>query len=151
MSALTALRQGLYVDDRLGQPVFYRLIVDSDDPDQLTALLHDAYGRWAADGIRFVASHQDAQTTRRRLARGVPIAAVIDGSIVGTLTVATIDNTTGSPFYDRPDVASVGQFAVAPALQNRGIGSTLMWLAEHWLAKWAPRIWRSIRPNTRRL
>ena len=54
-----------------------------------------------------------------------------DGSvIVGTITLATTEATRGSPFYDRPDVASVGQFAVDPSRQSRGIGRALLTLAE---------------------
>lgn len=35
-----------------------------------------------------------------------------------------------SPFYDRDDVASFGQFAVRPSHQGRGIGSALLDLVE---------------------
>jgi GNAT superfamily N-acetyltransferase len=130
VSTTTALRKGLHFADASGQSVLYRHLSDADDLDGLTTLLHVAYAPLAEAGMHFVASHQTVETTRKRLARGLPIVAVIDGAVIGTITVATIQNTGGSPFYDRPDVASVGQFAVAPELQNRGIGSVLMRVAE---------------------
>jgi GNAT superfamily N-acetyltransferase len=53
-----------------------------------------------------------------------------DGAVVGIITLAEAQATHGSPFYDRPDVASFGQFAVLPALQRQGIGSRLMDIVE---------------------
>ena len=64
------------------------------------------------------------------MARGETIIAEDDGVIVGTITLADVDRTRGSPFYDRPDVALFGQFAVRPSYQGRGIGSTLIKLVE---------------------
>jgi GNAT superfamily N-acetyltransferase len=64
------------------------------------------------------------------MAKGDTIVAVVDGRIIGTVTLARTSTTGGSPFYDRPDVASFGQFAVEPAFQGRGIGSTLLAVVE---------------------
>ena len=52
--------------------------------------------------------------------------AIADGAVVGTVTLSRIEETRGCAFYDRPDVASFGQFAVEPALQGRGVGSMLL-------------------------
>jgi GNAT superfamily N-acetyltransferase len=38
--------------------------------------------------------------------------------------------TGGSPWLDRPEVASLGQFAVAPDFQAQGLGARLMDLVE---------------------
>ena len=80
--------------------------------------------------MRFVASYQDSETTRRRAAKGETIIAATREGIIGTVTLATVQSTHGSPFYDRADVASVGQFGVAPPHKGRGIGSSLMDLVE---------------------
>jgi GNAT superfamily N-acetyltransferase len=80
--------------------------------------------------MRFLASHQDASVTKRRVAAGETIVAVDADSIVGIVTLTEAANTHGSPLYDRPDVAGVHQFAVRPSYQGRGIGSTLLQLAE---------------------
>lgn len=106
--------------------VAYRRLRPTDDLVALTDLLHQAYAPLAAAGMRFVASHQDVETTRRRIAKGDTVVAVRSGGIVGTIAFADVHATNGSPFYDRPDVASFGQFAVHPACQRQGIGTRLM-------------------------
>jgi GNAT superfamily N-acetyltransferase len=108
----------------------YRCLQPSDDLEALTHLLHDAYAPLAAAGMRFVASHQDVETTRQRLAKGETFVAVSGDQIVGTITLAEAAATRGSPFYDRPDAADFGQFAVRPDLQRRRIGSELIAMVE---------------------
>jgi ribosomal protein S18 acetylase RimI-like enzyme len=88
------------------------------------------YAPLAAAGMRYVASHQDVATTRRRMAAGETFVAERNRAVVATITLAEVHATHGSPFYDRPDVASFGQFAVLPALQQQGIGSRLMDMVE---------------------
>jgi GNAT superfamily N-acetyltransferase len=75
----------------------------------LTELLHRAYAGLAARGMRFLATHQDEDTTARRIAEGECFVA----------------KTSGTPWYDRPDVASFGQFGVEPSWHGRGVGSRL--------------------------
>jgi len=108
----------------------YRSLRPDDDLEALTSLLHDAYAPLAAAGMRFVASHQTVETTRQRVNKGETFVAESAGAIVGTITLADATLTRGSPFYDRPDVADFGQFAVRPDLQRRGIGSELMAMVE---------------------
>ena len=93
-------------------------------------MLHEAYAPLAAAGMRFVASHQDTATTRRRLERGEIFVAADDSTIVGIITLKEVASTNGSPFLDRPDVAAFGQFAVRPSYQCRGIGSRLIEIVE---------------------
>ena len=93
-------------------------------------MLHEAYAPLAAQGMRFVATHQDSATTNRRINRGETIVAVDGDNSVGIITLKHAERTHGSPFYDRPDVAGFGQFAVRPSHQRSGIGSTLLNLVE---------------------
>ena len=93
-------------------------------------MLHDAYAALAAKGMRFVASYQDTETTRQRMARGETIIAADADIVVGTVTLKHAAQTHGSPFYERPDVAGFGQLAVAPSHQHRGIGAALLKLVE---------------------
>jgi GNAT superfamily N-acetyltransferase len=111
-------------------PVTYRRLHADDDLDAITRLLHEAYAPLAAAGMRYVASHQDVATTRRRTAKGETFVAIRDDAVVGIITLAGANATHGSPWYERPDVASFGQFAVLPALQRQGIGSRLMDIVE---------------------
>jgi len=107
-----------------------RLIRPDDDYAELTELLHRAYGSLAARGMRFLASHQDEETTRERIGEGECYPAMHDGQMIGTILWRSAQQTGGTPWYDRPDVSSFAQFAVEPTLQNRGIGSRLLAIAE---------------------
>ncbi|MBO1110866.1 GNAT family N-acetyltransferase [Bordetella petrii] len=107
-----------------------RLISPQDSIADLTALLHRAYARLAAMGLRYVATHQSEDVTRQRISKGECYVAVADGQLVGTITFKPIANTQGSPWLNRPDVASLAQFGVDPQWQSRGLGARLMALAE---------------------
>jgi predicted N-acetyltransferase YhbS len=94
--------------------------------EALTDLIHRAYGARAARGWHFIACTQPVDVTIARCAKGDTFVAELDGRIVGTITLASIDHTDGSPFLNRDDVASFGQFAVEPSLQKLGIGDRLI-------------------------
>jgi GNAT superfamily N-acetyltransferase len=101
-----------------------------DSIPELTRLLHEAYRPLAEAGMRYLASHQDDERTLARAAKGECFVAVQNGELVGTVTLSHITNTQGTSWYDRPDVASFGQFAVKPDLQRTGLGTKLMDLVE---------------------
>jgi GNAT superfamily N-acetyltransferase len=96
----------------------------------LTAFLHRAYAPLAEQGLRYVATWQDDTVTRKRISGGECYAAFQEGLPVATVVFRDPANTRGCPWYDRPDVAMFGQFAVAPELQGRGLGSELLALCE---------------------
>jgi GNAT superfamily N-acetyltransferase len=130
MFAGESLRGGVTARDLAGHAIHYRFLSPQDNIETITVMLHEAYAPLAAAGMRFVASHQDAEVTKRRLSKGETIVAVDGGSIVGIVTLIDAAKTTGSAFYNRPDVASFGQFAVRPSHQRLGIGSTLVDMVE---------------------
>lgn len=130
MTLEASLGSGVIRPRRDGRPITYRFLSPQDDLGVITELLHRAYARLAEAGLRFVASHQDVAVTRRRLSRGDTIVAIDEDAVVGIVTLARIDATSGSPFYDLPDVASFGQYAVDPVHQGQGIGSVLLEFVE---------------------
>jgi GNAT superfamily N-acetyltransferase len=125
-----SLRDGVYSRDKKGQNITYRYLQATDDVEAITEMLHEAYGAHAAKGMRFVASHQDSATTRRRMARGETIVAEDADAIAGIITLKHANETLGSSFYEQPEVAGFGQFAVRPSRQGRGIGTALLNLVE---------------------
>ena len=107
-----------------------RPLAEDDSISELTQLLHRAYRPLAERGMRYVASWQDDQITRRRIARGECYLAFAGERLAGTILFSDAARTDGCPWYDRPDVASFQQFAVEPELQRRGIGAKLVELTE---------------------
>lgn len=100
--------------------------LETDSAAELTELLHRAYARLAAMGLRFWATHQSAEVTEKRIGQGECFVAVADEVICGTILFRDASRTNGSPWYDQPDVASFGQFAVEPGLQSNGLGRRLI-------------------------
>lgn len=107
-----------------------RQLVADDSLVELTDLLHRAYAPLAEMGLRYMATHQSVEVTRRRVEQGQCFVALAGGVISGTIVFKETGQTRGCPWYDRSDVASIGQFAVEPALQGNGLGRRLMALAE---------------------
>lgn len=111
-----------------------RRLAPADDLHVLTELLHRAYAPLAAAGMRFVASHQDAEVTRQRAAQGECYVAELEHALVGTFTLGLPGARAGAAsepsLYRRPDVATLSQFAVEPSLQGRGLGGRLLQYAE---------------------
>lgn len=107
-------------------PVLIRELRDTDSIDELTALLHRAYKRLLDIGLRYSATTQPAEKTRKRIAGGSCLVAEIDGAIVGTATYHRHATWVGVPWVERPDVAVITQLAVEPPRQRQGIGGLLM-------------------------
>lgn len=81
--------------------------------------------------MRFVASHQDAETTRKRAGFGeCLIAEDASGRIIGTLTWYEPGPDPVCPLYREPDLAHFGQFGVEPSSQGAGTGRALLDEAE---------------------
>lgn len=101
------------------------------DAREVTEVLHRAYERLARMGLRYWATHQSAQDTIDRAARGECTVAIEHGRIVGTITLwPTAPHAETASWYDRQGIAAFGQFAVEPHVQGVGLGSTLLELAE---------------------
>lgn len=102
-----------------------RLLTPEDDLDALTDLLHRAYGTLAARGLRYLASHQDVEMTRRRITGGEALVATAGSEIVGTICWYR-PNPEREGWYASAGVASFGQFGVDPAHRGTGIGRALL-------------------------
>jgi GNAT superfamily N-acetyltransferase len=104
-----------------------RALGPDDDLAALTDLLHRAYAVLGAKGWNYTAVDQTPEVTRKRITGGVCLVAVdAAGRMVGTALFKAPGGELGSPWLRRPEVAHVGQFAVEPSLQQRGIGGRLM-------------------------
>lgn len=107
-----------------------RRFSEHDSYEELTSLLHKSYAQLAQMGLRYLATHQNVQTTADRAQGGECYVCEIGKLIVGTIVFEDAAKTNGCEWYSRPDVASFHQFAVLPAFQGQGIGSMLLEKAE---------------------
>ncbi len=99
---------------------------DPSEIPALTDLLHRAYAPLAARGLRYLASHQDDATTRKRIEGGECIVAVDGADIVGTITWHPPGGGGGTAWSERADVATFQQFCVEPSRQRAGIATMLL-------------------------
>jgi len=119
--------------ERLASKIRIRPLEAGDSLAHLTGMLHRAYKQHADKGIRALAAFQPEEVTRNRIAGGECSLALYTGKIVGTILFrgpTPPGRQTGTPWFDRPDVATFSQFAVEPEYQGRGIGGELMRLVE---------------------
>jgi GNAT superfamily N-acetyltransferase len=114
-----------YTGGRISGAVL-RQLQPTDSVSELTDLLHRAYASLAQAGLRFHAAWQDEEVTHRRIASGECWVAMLDGRIIGTATLRPPGRSRGTPWYERADVAVLGQFAVEPAFQRSGLGTALL-------------------------
>jgi GNAT superfamily N-acetyltransferase len=77
-------------------------------------------------GLRYMATDQSEAVTRERVEQGTCLVAVLDHKLCGTILFRRPEQTAGCAWYDRPEVASLGQFAVDPQIQARGTGLQLL-------------------------
>lgn len=110
----------------MADAILIRDLRDDDSIPEITALLHAAYAGLAALGFRYVATYQDDDVTRRRLARGFPLIVEREGRMIGTVTLFPPHPEAFVPWYRRADVHSCGQFGVLPEFQGQGIGTRVM-------------------------
>ncbi|NUQ35785.1 MAG: GNAT family N-acetyltransferase [Planctomycetaceae bacterium] len=111
--------------------VVIRPMGDDADFVALTAMIHRAYKQLADMGLKYWATHQPVEDTKKRAEGGETWFAEHEGRVIGTVTLAP-PNLGGErgwntpAWYSRPGVATFGQFAVEPEFQRSGIGSRLM-------------------------
>lgn len=114
--------------------ITFRRLAPSDSISELTALLHKAYAKQVAMGLKPLAGRQDDAVTKSRVFNGECYVAVHHTEqrqkLVGTILFHEIEEAKGPPWFHRPDVASFSQLAVDPEMQGHGIGQTLMGVVE---------------------
>ncbi len=110
--------------------VSIRMLMSTDNLEELTQLLNIAYKKLADKGFKYLASRQDSQTTKRRVEKGQCFVAILDNKLVGAITYYSPDRASGHEWYDQNFVASYGQFAVDPQMQGLGLGGQLIKLVE---------------------
>ncbi|WP_425468925.1 GNAT family N-acetyltransferase [Paraburkholderia panacisoli] len=105
-----------------------------DSFDEMTTLLHRAFARLGEMQLNCTCVDQTVSVTAARASLGDCFVAVYEGRLIGTMTLHAHDRASICAIYRNPYVASVHQFGVDPAWQNRGVGRLLLAFADHWAA-----------------
>lgn len=77
----------------------------------LTRLLHVAYKPLLDAGMQYLTGRQDEVTTRRRTGGGRLCWVIDEPVLLGTVTLSPPHLVQGCDWYDRVEVASIGQVA----------------------------------------
>jgi len=107
-----------------------RKFEEGDSYEELTDLLHRAYKKLADMGLKFVATYQNAETTKKNLERGNCYLAIRDGKMTGAILYYHSMWKDAPLFYKKETVGVFGKFAVEPELQGTGIGRSLLSFVE---------------------
>jgi len=102
----------------------------SDSLDELTALLHRAFGPLDRLGLPCGCVNQPVEVTRQRAKRGECYVALDGDRLVGTMTLERPDSSNDCATYRRPRVASLHQFAIDPVAQGQGFGEAMLQFAQ---------------------
>ncbi|WP_331344573.1 GNAT family N-acetyltransferase [Cellvibrio sp. UBA7661] len=102
-----------------------REIQDSDDIEKLTELIRSAYSSHAASGLKYWATHQTVDDTKRRIAMGICLVALHQDEYVGTCLFRRPQPESPVELYRSPRVWTVAQFGVLPEHKGKGIGKAI--------------------------
>lgn len=99
------------------------------DAEELTDLLHTAYGEHLAAGLNFTAADQSVETTHKRSGRGGCWVIADDSDrLIATLTMS-LPPSRGlqrlAPTAREPHTAWLNQLAVDPACRGTGVATHL--------------------------
>lgn len=101
----------------------------TDRVSDLTQLVNDAYASLAAQGLRFLGTHQDDETTADRMSRATTFVLEDDqGKLVGTVSLENRASSlkTKEKFYAQEHTRVLSQLGVLPHLRNSGWGRKLV-------------------------
>ncbi|CAN5242063.1 hypothetical protein BH09BAC5_BH09BAC5_02740 [soil metagenome] len=116
--------------NKFDSDITIRLLKDSDSLTELTFLLHKSYKALADQGFRFLATFQDEETTKLRI-KNCECYIMLNGQkMIGTICYRSPIVKEEHEYFNKPFVASFGQFAIDPEFQHLGLGSKLVEMAE---------------------
>jgi GNAT superfamily N-acetyltransferase len=95
-------------------------------------MLHRAFALLGKMGLNCTCTDQSINVTQARIGKGECYVALCNERIVGTITLYRPDQSSESAWYQRQEVASIHQLSVDRDFQRRGVGTSLLKLAEVW-------------------
>lgn len=97
-----------------------RELQGEDDLEKLTDLIHSAYAPHAASGLKYWGTHQTVEDTKKRIAMGICLVAVLNGEYVGTGLFRRPQPESPVVLYREPSVWTLAQFCVSPQFKGNG-------------------------------
>lgn len=104
----------------------FRLINQSDSIEKINLILRAAYSSLASNGMKYAASHEDVEATRKNIAKGECHLVISNSEIIGCVTIRRPGAERGPAWYSNPGVITFGRFAINPSNQGQGIGSMFL-------------------------
>lgn len=95
--------------------------------EEITEVIHRAFEEKKEKGMNYLGSHQDVETTIKRVGNGICLVALHNDKVVGTLALKILEPTEkGRKWYNGNKYAYSSQLAVHPEYKGIGIGKMLM-------------------------
>lgn len=95
--------------------------------EEITELLHAAFSGKAEKGLKYLAAHQDVETTKKRVGDGICLVALVDGELAGTGTVHIKKvNPAKKKWHNENSYGYLVQLAVHPDFRGLGLGQRLL-------------------------
>jgi GNAT superfamily N-acetyltransferase len=98
---------------------------ESDDLAKLTDLIHSAYASHAESGLKYWATHQTVEDTKKRIAMGVCLIALLNDDYIGTGLFRRPQPESVVELYRDTSVWTLAQFGVAPNYRGNGYGKAI--------------------------
>lgn len=113
--------------------LIFRILKESDSIVEINTLLLSAYRPLAEAGMRYAASHEDPEATKKNIENGECFLGILDEKIIACAILRLPGRgdklgwkAVNPSWYQSPTVTTFGRFAVDPTLQGHGVGSKMM-------------------------
>ncbi len=106
--------------------IIFRPLIESDSIEEINSLLKSAYSSLAAKGMKYGASHEDVDATRKNIAKGECHLVMNNKEMIGCVTLRRPEAEVGPDWYANSGIMTFGRFAINPQYQGQGIGSTFL-------------------------
>jgi GNAT superfamily N-acetyltransferase len=94
--------------------------------EEITDLLHLAFAEKKEKGMNYLATYQDAETTKRRVGNGVCWVALLNEKVIGTETIEIFyPDRKNRRWHNEGTYAYCSQAAVHPYFKRIGLGSRI--------------------------
>ena len=114
----------------LEREVEIRRVQDEDSRDEVSRLFHTSHALIADHSLRRFWLDELMGKGSPENPQGELFLAESETRLIGGIVFFDPKNTTGCTYYDRPDVASIGPFAVMPEFQGHGLGGAMLSVIE---------------------